>query len=277
VFIGERILNIENDTSKVRTNDVRARDYSTFDALYRHVFKFAPSEQTNLWQRAPFQKNSWNSAIMNQNEMAAFAAQRLDTALQLVMPFGPATANRTGVQGDLTLDFLDKRIELKASYAALENVEGVRIDSVKTLPITQYTQAGGGLQVEVGGLLGLALPLTFAGSMVRSTSDNAGLAGDTLHPAAKVTSDFANAGARYAFWKRFSLLAGWQQITTTLTKAGKETKQVQTHQAGGLDYQVAPGSHLVFALGQVKVDEPAGPVDNDFSQLQTDLFLTVRF
>ena len=277
VFIGERILNIENDTAKVRTNDVRARNYSTFDAMYRHVFKFAPSEQTNLWQRAPFQKNSWNSAIMNQNEMAAFAALRADPALQLVMPFGPATPNRAGLQGDLTLGALDDRIEAKVVFAALENTAGVRIDSARVLPKSKFTQAGGGLKVEAGGLLGLSLPFTVSGSFLRSTSDNAGLAGDSLHPAAAVTGDFANAGAQYSFWKRFSLLAGWQRITTTFTTAGTETVQVQTHQAAGLGYKVAAGAQLLLSLGQVKVDQPAGAIDSDFSQLQTDLFLTVHF
>jgi hypothetical protein len=280
VFIGERILNIENDTSKVRTNDVRARDYSTFDALYEHVFKFAPSEQTNLWQRAPFQKDSWYSSIMTQNEMAAFAAQRIDTAMQLVMPFGPATPNRAGMQGDLSVGFLADKIEAQASYAALENVTGVRVDSARALPLTKYVQAAGGLKIEAGALLGLALPLTVAGSFQRSTADNAGIAGDSLHAAAKVTSDFVNAGAQWAFWKRFSLLAGWQQINTTVTRRGAEADQVQTHVAGGLDYKVAAGAHLLFTLGQIKVDEPApaaGSADRDFSQLQTDLFLTVHF
>ena len=277
VFIGERILNIENDTSKLRTNDVRARNYSTLDAMYRHVFKFAPSEQTNLWQRAPFQKDSWNSAILTQNEMAAFAAMRVDSSLQLLMPFGPATANRAGIQGDFTLDFLDDRVEAKAVFAALENATGPMLDSVKALPITKFTQAGGGLKVEAGGLMGLALPLTLSGSFIRSTADNAGLAGDSLHAATKVTSDFMNAGAQYSFWKRFCLLAGYQQIATTITKAGADAKQVQSHTSGGLGYKVAAGAQLLFSLGQVKVDQPAGAQDTDFSQLQTDLFLTVRF
>ena len=278
-FIGERILNIDNDTAKVRTNDSRARDYSTFDALYDHVYKFVPGLRTNLWSKAPFQKNSWNSSIMNQDEMAAFAATRIDTAVQLVMPFGEATANRAGIQSDLTLDAMDGNIEVRGSYAALQNVTGIKVDSVRSLPVTKYTQAGGGLKIEAGGLIGMPLPLTLAGSFMRSTANNDGIAGDSLHVLTKVTSDFINAGAQWNFWKRFSVLGGWQQITTTVDRAAAEAKQVQTHTAGGIDYKVSAGAHLLFSVGQIKVDEPP-PVaggDRDFSQLMTDLFLTVHF
>ena len=54
-FVGERIMNIENDSTVRRTNDrVRARNYSTFDAMYGHVFKFAPSAATeSLAESAP--------------------------------------------------------------------------------------------------------------------------------------------------------------------------------------------------------------------------------
>jgi hypothetical protein len=278
-FIGERILNFENDTTKARTNDARARDYSSFDALYDHVFKFVPSPQSNLYARAPFQKNSWRSSIMNQDEMALFAATRVDTAVQLVMPFGPATPNRTGIQSDLTVDVLDGNVEAQGGYAALQNVTGVKIDSARSLPVTKYTQASGGLKVEAGRLMGLALPLTVAGSFTRSTADNDGIAGDTLHTSAKVTSDFINAGAQWNFWKRFSVLGGWQQITTTIDRASVSKKQVQTHTAGGVDYKVSAGAHLLFSVGQIKVDEPPPAVgnDQDFKQLMTNLFLTVHF
>lgn len=279
-FIGERVMNLDNDTTRVKTNDVRARNYSTFDALYDNVYKFVPSAQTNLWMKAPFQKNSWNSSIMTQNEMAAFAAMRVDTALQLVMPFGAATPNRSGIQTDLTLDALDGKIEAKAEYAALENVTGRKVDTVRTLPVTKFTQAGGGLKVEVAGLAGMPLPLDVYGSFMRSTADNDGIAADSLNPAVKVTSDFVNAGAEWNFWRRFSLLAGWQQITTKVERAAKEVKRVQTHTAGALDYKIAAGAHLLLSLGQIKVDEPSpatGAGDRDFSQLQTDLFLTVHF
>jgi hypothetical protein len=282
-FMGERIMNIENDpTPAVRTNDVRARNYSTYDAMYGHVFKFAPSAATNLWQKAPFSKNAYTHQIMTQGELGAFAAQRADTALQLVMPFGPATPNRIGLRSDATLSFWMDRIELQAVFAALENIEGVRIDTAKTWSKTKFSQAGGGLKLEIGSMIGLSLPLTVSGSFIRSGAENAG-ANDTsaAYAPIEVTSDFVNLGAQYAFWKRFAVLAGYQQISTTINRSREERKQVQTHVAGGLDYKVAAGAHLLFTVGQIDVDNPQGTgpsaVDTDFSQLQTDLFLSVHF
>ncbi|MEO6096989.1 MAG: hypothetical protein ABIW76_15455 [Fibrobacteria bacterium] len=290
-FVGERIMNIENDSTSAtpaapnRTNDVRARNYSTYDAMYGHVFKFAPSANaTNLWQKGPFSKNSYTHQIMTQGELAAFAAQRADTALQLVMPFGPATPNRIGLRSDATVSFWMDRIEIQAVYAALENVEGVRIDSARTWSKTKFSQAGGGLKLEVGSMVGLSLPLTLSGSFIRSGAENSG-ANDTAAAFApiEVISDFINVGAQYSFWKRFALLAGYQQISTTTTTSRPqlERKKIQTHMAGGLDYKVAAGAHLLFSIGQIDVDNPTGTnplaLDTDFSQLQTDLFLTVHF
>jgi hypothetical protein len=285
-FVGERIMNIENDSTVIgRTNDARARNYSTYDAMYGHVFKFAPSAAaTNLWQKGPFTKNSYTHQIMTQGELGAFAAQRADTALQLVMPFGPATPNRIGLRTDATLSFWMDRIEIQAVYAALENVEGVRIDTAKTWSKTKFSQAGGGLKLEIGSMIGLSLPLTLSGSFIRSGAENAG-ANDTAAAYApiEVTNDFINVGAQYSFWKRFALLAGYQQISTTIKRSREDRKKVQTHVAGGLDYKVAAGAHLLFSVGQIDVDNPTptgtNPLtrDTDFSQLQTDLFLSVHF
>lgn len=283
-FVGERIMNIENDPTTIgRTNDVRARNYSTFDAMYGHVFKFAPgAAATNLWQKGPFSKNSYTHQIMTQGELAAFASQRADSALQLVMPFGPATPNRIGLRSDATFSFWKDRIELQAVYAGLENIEGVRIDTARTWSKTKFSQAGGGLKLEIGSMVGLSLPLTLSGSFIRSGAENAG-ANDTAAAFApiEVTSDFTNIGAQYSFWKRFALLAGYQTIETTTLRSRDTRKVVQTHWAGGLDYKVAAGAHLLFSVGKIDIDNPVGTAplaaDTDVSQLQTDLFLSVHF
>lgn len=288
-FVGERIMNIENDSTSStpaapnRTNDVRARNYSTYDAMYGHVFKFAPSANaTNLWQKGPFSKNSYTHQIMTQGELGAFAAQRADSALQLVMPFGPATPNRVGLRSDATLSFWKDRIEIQAVFAALENLEGVRIDTARTWSKTKFSQAGGGLKLEVGSMIGLSLPLTLSGSFIRSGAENAG-ANDTAAAFApiEVTSDFVNVGAQYSFWKRFAVLAGYQQISTKTMRSRVEREKIQTHIAGGLDYKVATGAHLLFSVGKIDVDNPPGTnplaLNTDFSQLQTDLFLSVHF
>jgi hypothetical protein len=258
-------------------NDLRAPYYSTFDAMYRHVFKFAPLENTNNWQKAPFSKNSYTNNILTQSEMAA-SAVRLDPAVQLLMPFGPATPNRTGIRADLTLSAWEDKVEIRGLASFLDEIEGMRIDSARSLPKTAFTQAGGGLKLEVGGMFGMTYPLTLSGSLVRSAAENAGM-GDSLLPATRIESDFLNAGGRWKFWKRASLLAGYQRIRTARSGAADspEDEQVQENLAGGAEYKVADGAYVTFAVNRITVDPGSGPEDREFSQLQTDLYLTVRF
>jgi hypothetical protein len=275
-FRGERIMNLENDTSTSRLLDPRASQYTSFDAMYRHAFKFAPSASTNQWHKAPFTKNSYHKSIMTQNELTAFSAARIDTALQLVMPFGPATANRTGLRAELTFGAWEDQVEVKALLASLDEIEGRRIDSTRILPATAFSQMGGGLKLEVGSMFGMAYPLTVSGSLVRSTAENAGIAGDSVFSAHTVESDFINAGLRYQFWKRAALLAAYQEIRTRNVRA-VELEEVQKNMGGALEYKVAAGAYATFGLNRVAVAPPAGSVHKEFSQFQTDLYLTVRF
>lgn len=277
-FVGERIMNIENDTTPAvrRTNDVRAMGYSTFDAMNRHAFKFAPSEQTNLWVKAPFSKNSYTNSIMTQTEMAQFAAWRLDPALQLVMPFGPATPNRAGLSADISLSAWEDRIEVRGVAAMLDQIEGDKVDSVRSMPKTAFTQAGGGLLLKVGSMFALAYPLDLSVSLVRSTAANDGLA-DTLFAASEMRSDFMNASFRYQFWKRAAVLAGWQQIKNRHESRGDAAERTQDNVAGGLEYKVADGAFVTSSLSRITMDPGASATEKKFSQLQTDLYLTVRF
>lgn len=277
-FIGERIMNIENDTSKIRTNDVRALNYSTFDAMYRHVFKFAPSEATNMWVMAPFQKLSYTNSIMTQGEMATFAALRSDPSVQLVMPFGPATANRTGLNTDITFSTWENRIEIKGVFAQLAEIAGMEIDSARSLPATHFTQTGGGLKLEVGSMVAWAYPITLSGSMVLSTAKNDGLASDTVFRSYEVKSAFLNSGARAQIWKRFALLGAYQQIKNDRTTGAVTGTQTQRNVGGGVEYIAGPGASVTATLDRLSVAySGALPAARDFHQLETELFLLVHF
>lgn len=276
-FRGQRIMNIENDsTPGLRALTPQAAQYSTFDALYRHAFKFTPSAQSNAWHKAPFSKGSYDRSIAMQSELAAFSASRVDTSLQLIMPFGPATPNRVGVDARLAAGFWEERIEATVVYAGLKEIDGRPVDSVRTLPVTTFGQMGGGLKLEVGAMLGLSYPLTLSGSMIRSTAENDGIAGDTVFTARQVESDFINAGLRYKFWKRAAVLAGFQEIRTRNIR-GATLEEVQRNVGGGLEYRISDGAYVVAGMNEVSVTPPDGAVHKEFSQRQYDLRLTVRF
>lgn len=270
-FLGERIMNIENDTAAVRTNTSRARHYSTIDALYRTVFKFAPSNLTNMWHKAPFTKNSYSRAIMTQSEMAVAANSRLDSAVQLVMPFGPATPNRVGPQAKLEAAFLQNKIGLSAKMAMLEEVEA--LDTAQGMPLSKFAETGFGGKVEVGDFIGLKLPLTLSGYFALSSAENDGL--DSIRIMRKTTTQQLHAGLYWGFLKRFALMGGYMQFNTDYERAAAKVNVTQSRIAGGLEYKIAEGAYVNATIGQVDVkrDDALG----DFDQLQTSLDMRVGF
>lgn len=315
-FIGQRIMNIEND-STYRDNTFKwfepsrfvATHYSTFDAMYRHVFKFTPSEATNLWHKAPMRKISYTRAILSQEELDKIADEYLDPALQLVMPFGPATPNRSGFRGSLDLSLLEGGLDVRGSLLMVDEKESssivhpvsVAYDSGETMssgtaapadttvmenteisvPATSFLQAGGGVSVDLSALItALPHPLVLSGGYRLSRAINDGNI-DYDVTASTTEVGFLNAGLAWTFWKRATLLAGYQRIDMSADGTVDDivTRQVQTHWAVGARYRVGEGGTLTGALGKVAVAWPENPPagHRDFSQWQPELRLTVSF
>ncbi len=286
-----RIMNSENDPHNGSL-------YSTFDILYRQVFKFCPSENAQnvsntAWFKGPQSKIAYTNGLLNQEELSEIA-DTLDPALYLVMPFGPATPNRKGIQGTLSGDFIDKALLFSITAKYLDEIVGMVVDtSIGKLPETNYYEVGGGLSVDIARLGNWwPYPFVFSGGYTVSNAKNEGLAS---YPATlySVAVDFVNAGLYWTFWKRASLLGGFQLLQTTqnyynpfysrhLYAALKEI-----HWAVGLEYKVAEGGTITGSFGFTDVlhtddaDEMPGATSDaalsDFRQWQTDLYLTVNF
>jgi hypothetical protein len=270
-FLGERILNIENDSAKVRTNNSASRHYSSFDALYRTVFKFAPSTTTNMWHKAPFSKNSYSRAIMTQNEMRAAAASRMDSAVQLAMPFGPATANRVGPVVDLDITALEKNVIATVHWTSLKEVKAV--DSAGIVPLATFGELGAGAKVDISGLAGMNLPLALTAYYGTSFADREGKDSTVVHR--KATTQTMSAGLYWGFLKRFALMGGWMQFTTDYERGTVNSTLTQSRTAGGVEYRISNGAYVTGSVGQVSVERDDG--FGDFHQLQTSLDMRVSF
>ncbi len=280
-FIGKRIMNIENDSLSTSTFNAASRHYSTFDAMYRSVFKFDPSAPSaNNWVEAPFSKNSYTNVVYTQSELSALKANgSLDPALQLVMPFGPATPNRTGIDAHATVGLLNNLLQVKLVLASLKEID----PDTQSLPLTSYAQIGGGLKIDLAGLIGWKLPFYVSSSFVRSTADNDGIASDSLsYPKTDITSDFLCENLYFKFWKRAALLGG-MEIINTQTATAYSVKQSQLMYEIGLEYKVAEGSYLIGSIGQMQVNytnnTPAVPDASlaDFAQPFVNLSMKVLF
>lgn len=271
-FLGQRIMNIENDYEH------SSRLYTTFDALYNNVFKFTPSGN-NSWTKQPTRKISYFTAILSPEEVRAKLDNenvRLDEALQLVMPFGPATPNRKGITGKVNAQLLNKAVDVGVSVASLKEIDPDSIGGI-AMGITNFMQLGGGFSVDVAHWAPLlnTLKLSFGYSLESAKNDGA-VGVDSS--AVDVASSFINLGLYYNFWQRFSLLGGFQNIVTdyAISKNGS----VQTQWSAGVEYKVSDGGKITGRFGRISgalLQDGKVLDDYFFGIWQTELFLTVNF
>jgi hypothetical protein len=306
-FFGRRIMDFENDNPTTSNYNVTAPLYSTFDAMYQQVFKFAPasnaiygSNTLNWWYKEPFSKNSYTPMVFTQSELLKsktrdtsnyLASQYLDPAVQLIMPFGPATPNRTGINGHATMGFLNNRLQAKVLFASLKEIDSTKAPGAtasspdKTLPKTSYSQIGGGLKIDISSFVGWKYPINLSSSLVSSKASNDGLSGDVDYPAASITSTFYAENIYFKFWKRAAFLAGMEIVNNQYEMLHVNT-QNQLLTAIGLEYKLSEGSYITGTIGQIDVthtsDDPASTGVNDpslrnFNQKLVSLFLRVMF
>ncbi len=291
-FIGERVLNTENDFATSQL-------YSTLDALNNGVYKFSPSRRTASNQHAPFTKTSYNRAVLSPEDLSRV---HLDPVLQLALPFGLATPDRAGFKARIRGHWAST---LHASMDAvkLEEIEGNPIDGIPTL--ASFTQIGAGLKLELDKSLGLNLPLDVSASYARNQSTRGSIGTDLGSP--DVTADFLMAGCYYRFFRKWALLGGVQQATLESTLRNQETSvpaqqvvhqysraETQRHYRGGLEYALGENAYLVVSGGMIDVErttthlgsaqtgaetnaDPAKNRRTDFSQLLTQLVINVKF
>jgi hypothetical protein len=250
--------------------------------MYRSVFKFDPSAASNYWVMAPFSKNSYTNQILTQSEMSIIKANNLDPALQLVMPFGPATPNRSGIDARATVGLLNNLLQAKLLVTSLKEIDPTAISKTQSLPTTAFSQVGGGLKIDVAGFIGWKLPFYVSSSFARSTANNDGIASDSLHPKTDFTSDFYCENLYFKFWKRAALLGGMEMINNE-TATAYSVKQAQLMYAAGLEYKVSEGSYVIGTIGQMQVNytnnTPNAPDASlaDFAQPFVNLSLKVLF
>lgn len=274
-FVGERIMNIENDI------DGSISHYSTFDALYHTVFKFCPSNSSNLYAKSPFMKNSYYRGIMDENVLNSFLKSGYDPSVQLIMPLGPATPNRVGFNADLKLMLLNDGIE-GTGLISLLNEKTAELDSVgKEFSKTDFTQFGGGLKIDLSKMISVfKYPFEFSGSYVLSSASN-----DANPVKNEITSGFTNLGLRYQFWKKTSLVGGFQLINNKATHDTVEIAQDMSHWVAGLEWKVSDGASLEATVGQIIIDtdenhkweDGVGALSKDFKQLLVNVFMRVKF
>lgn len=291
-FFAQRILNSDKDGNSVKYA-VSSPLYSTFDALYNFNPKFAPvttgmgtnddafkAGQTNSYNIANYNKNSWTSNVFSRNQLALLSTLT-DPTLQLSLPNGLATSNRLGARATLTANVGDA-IEAQAMFSTFQQVapEAVMIsnDYEGNKVFAQYKAAsfmeyGVGAKIDIFKLLGFSKPLEISGSYKHAErsleTDNwasLGLVDETT----SLKSDFINAGLYVQYLPRLGVNAGFQMINTEFVDKNQlaaYNKNVNKKEIGvnpmvkgsqmqwmvGVDYNIAKNAWLAVNFGIVTV------------------------
>ena len=269
-FFAQRILNTDKDGNTIRYG-VNSPLYSSFDALYNFSPKYSPAAtslatddgglrdgQTESYNIAPFNKNSWGTTIYTRNQLALLETMT-DPALQMSLPNGLATSNRMGAQGLLT-----------AKWGEAAEVQGLFSMFNQVSPLVGFKEAaymeyGGGAKVDVFKLLGFKKPLEISGSYKhseRSMDTDNWVSLGMVDGTAELKSDFINAGLYVQYLPRLGVTAGFQYITTeyndfqgvvsTLKAPMLTGKQMQW--MVGLDYSFAPNAWFSLNYGMISVE-----------------------
>ncbi|GEM_PF-4668736 len=296
-FVPTRIMNTENDNGSGAL-------YSTFDALDNGVYKFSPSRKVvsaaNAYHQAPLSKTAYNNGVFSPEDLSAFSG---DPVLQLVLPFGNATPNRSGPMARLTGDW-NRTFFATVDFAMLKEIEGAVIDSA-VAPLATFSRMGGGIQVDGMRLFGLANALDLEGSFIRNGAKREMAAKDKLAP--EITADLAMAGIRWQMHPKWGLLGGFEQakLTSPLRIAEKgvtdpakthvyqyKLDETQSHFRAGIEYTVTKNAYLLVSGGVLSVDRKRtnqGTADNaegaiaardvkdDFKQMLTQAVIKVKF
>jgi hypothetical protein len=298
-FLQRAILNNENPLEGLGV-------MNPFDALYRSVFKYAPSQY--FGGPKPHTKNAYTNSILNRDQVSILsqavnqgnsqAAYVFPSVFQAALPGGMATADRSGLVGSLNGSFLDEGISVGAKAAMLQSYKAYNDFKRK------YEEIVGGASVNIAKFAPAVGPSLVIGGSV-------GIYNQKLAEEYAFNSNLISLGLSYNFVPRFSVLAGYQMLNT------KEPETMATHKdtdgdhdykskydydfvnmAFGVSYKVADGGALTFKLtmltGEKKytgdmtyqwVDVNDGttqtrdlPVKSTkYTSLQPEVYLTVKF
>lgn len=278
-FKPSRILNTVQDSTGYS-------HYSTFDAMYRNVHRFVPETKTNNMAKNPIEKVSYS------NQIGHADAPVIDSALQLVLPGGAATANRTGPRFGLDVGLMDGAITLVGNGWILATVKDIPMglaqytidslgvtkyagDSVEMVPVLagadtlyevdkaykiDYQKVNAGVKIRAEKFLGDVWTLPI--ELTASYELNSAKSGSVLDYKANTL----NIGAYIGVWKRISLMGGYQAINTedkvlnsidkgVTWNTGKYTSK-QTNVGAGIEYKITEGSYATFLWNKVSVEYP---------------------
>jgi hypothetical protein len=275
-----------------------------FDALYRSVFKYAPSQY--FGGARPYGKYSYNNAILPKDVIAGLYGHSqvyYPNVFQTALPGGMATADRTGPVVKLDGSFLDKAITVGAKAAMLNafnekdlswkawiddgdlgHDEWFGVGAFKD----EYQEIVGGASFDIAKFVPVLGPsLVIGGSYGMYNSKTGGFVSPERVYTSENASVLLSGELNYNFLPRFSFLVGYQQLTANIKSVenfgvneseSTENNYTFDNFAVGFGYKVADGGNLVVKLTMLSgQSEPVGGMAVKYEAIQPEVYLTVKF
>ena len=257
-FFAQRILNSDYDGNTVKYS-VYSQLYSTFDALYNFAPKFAPASrvlktdedgfktQSKSYNIAPYNKNSWTGNVYSKAQIALLNAMA-DPAIQMILPNGMATANRTGGRATL-IGSIDEWFEAQALFGTFSQTSPLY--GFKNVAYMEY---GAGLKADIFKAAGFTRPfevsISFRHSERSLEYDPAVYAaiGMPVPGNAEMKTNFLNAGLYLQYLPRLGVTAGVQMVTMTMNEF-QQTQSVTDYAAIAVIAPLVKGTQIQWMVG----------------------------
>jgi len=142
----------------------------------------------NNYKLAHYYRNAYTQQTYTRLERQdSSIASRLDPAVSLVLPYGYATPDRFGSDGDLTFVW-NKAITVRG------------VGGMYYSERDYFTRLGAGFEVDVARLAGFSKPFTVSSSYEQNKEENI------------IQADHIMAGFKIGVWRGLSLIGGYQQL-----------------------------------------------------------------
>jgi hypothetical protein len=148
-------------------------------------------------KKAHFLRSGYNNSIWTPAELRRISPHEIDPGVNLALPFGLATPDRSGFLFNVNWSFINNSIALNGFVNRVAQEE-----DIGGLAAPVYLDLGGGLDVEIGRLIGWERRLNFNGGFGKASETDG----------YERSSTRASAGLRAHIWRGISLLGGFQMV-----------------------------------------------------------------
>jgi hypothetical protein len=154
--------------------------------------ELSDENRVNNNKKAHFLRSGYNNSVWTPAELSRIAPQEVDPGVNLALPFGLATPNRSGFLFNIDWAFMDGKIALNGFVNRVAQEE----------PDALYLDVGGGAEVEIGRFIGLKNRINLTGGFGKTTETDG----------FERSATRASAGLRVGLWRGLSLLGGFQMV-----------------------------------------------------------------